>query len=314
MIHPIQWKQNSENAFYLMREDLLPFSFGGNKVRIAQSYLEEMECRGCDYLLAYGNSRSNLCRVLANLCRSREIPCGVISPLDDDGTRAESGNSLMVRAFSAEITVCGKAEVPETIAAVKAALRRKGFHPYYIYDSTSVAAGVAAYVRAYGEITEYEAVHSFHFDLTALPSGTGMTQAGLLCGALMAGADIHSILGLSVARGQARGRAAIHGHIEAYRAQLPEETRLRIPPVPEDHIRFNDAYILDGYASYNREITETIRQMLFLNGVPMDTTYTGKAFWALNRYLSENHITGKKILFLHTGGLPLFFDRLALLK
>ena len=74
MIHPIQWKQNSENAFYLMREDLLPFSFGGNKVRIAQSYLEDMECRGCDYLLAYGNSRSNLCRVLANLCRSREIP------------------------------------------------------------------------------------------------------------------------------------------------------------------------------------------------------------------------------------------------
>ena len=42
MIHPIQWKQNPENAFYLMREDLLPFSFGGNKVRIAQSFLEDM--------------------------------------------------------------------------------------------------------------------------------------------------------------------------------------------------------------------------------------------------------------------------------
>ena len=42
-------------------------------------------------------------------------------------------------------------------------------------------------------------------------------------------------------------------------------------------------------------------------------TYTGKAFYGMVKYLEENQIQGKQIqgkqiLFLHTGGTPLFFD------
>lgn len=35
-ITPIQGY--GENSFYIKRDDLLPFSFGGNKVRIAQEF------------------------------------------------------------------------------------------------------------------------------------------------------------------------------------------------------------------------------------------------------------------------------------
>ena len=37
-------------------------------------------------------------------------------------------------------------------------------------------------------------------------------------------------------------------------------------------------------------------------------TYTGKAFYGMQDYLREKDIKGKKILFIHTGGTPLFFD------
>ena len=37
-------------------------------------------------------------------------------------------------------------------------------------------------------------------------------------------------------------------------------------------------------------------------------TYTGKAFYGMVRYLEEHQIHNKNILFLHTGGTPLFFD------
>ena len=42
--------------------------------------------------------------------------------------------------------------------------------------------------------------------------------------------------------------------------------------------------------------------------MPLDPTYTGKAFWGMQDYLNRKCITGKKVLFIHTGGTPLFFD------
>jgi D-cysteine desulfhydrase len=45
-------------------------------------------------------------------------------------------------------------------------------------------------------------------------------------------------------------------------------------------------------------------------GIPMDTTYVGKAFCGMQNYLREKKITGKNILFIHTGGTPLYFDHL----
>ena len=46
------------------------------------------------------------------------------------------------------------------------------------------------------------------------------------------------------------------------------------------------------------------------DGIPLDTTYTGKGYWGMKEYIKENEITGKNILFIHTGGTPLFFDDL----
>ena len=43
-------------------------------------------------------------------------------------------------------------------------------------------------------------------------------------------------------------------------------------------------------------------------GIPLDMTYTGKAFYGMIQYLEEHEVKNKKILFLHTGGTPLFFD------
>ena len=45
-------------------------------------------------------------------------------------------------------------------------------------------------------------------------------------------------------------------------------------------------------------------------GIPFNTTYTGKAFWGMKEYLASNEIENKTILFVHTGGTPLYFDDL----
>ena len=50
------------------------------------------------------------------------------------------------------------------------------------------------------------------------------------------------------------------------------------------------------------------------HGIPLDSTYTGKAYAGMRAYLNKQGIRGKNILFIHTGGTPLFFDDLENIK
>lgn len=85
------------NRFY-KRDDLLPFSFGGNKVRIANEYFNDMLPKGCNCIISYGSSKSNLNRVIANMSRTLEIPCYIVSPLDEALEDYETFNSRLIKA------------------------------------------------------------------------------------------------------------------------------------------------------------------------------------------------------------------------
>ena len=70
---PVVQIPDKDNKIYIKRDDLLPFSFGGNKVRIALEFIADMKNQGKDCIVGYGNSRSNLSRALANLCYQLEF-------------------------------------------------------------------------------------------------------------------------------------------------------------------------------------------------------------------------------------------------
>ncbi|MBR1813429.1 MAG: pyridoxal-phosphate dependent enzyme [Lachnospiraceae bacterium] len=297
-VQEIKWP-GMDNTLYIKRDDLIPFSFGGNKVRIANQFLQAMEARGCDCLIAYGQSKSNLCRICANLSASMGIPCYVISALDENAAYQESFNSRMVRQFGAEIRICKKTQVAETVAALFEELRGKGKNPFYVYGDIygkgNEALSCGAYRKAYAEIHEYMEKNG-PFDALFHASATGTTQAGLIAGTVDCG-DALPVIGISVARNKAAGEKAINDNLAAM--------DLAVNP---DIIHFEDDYTAGGYGLYNEEIDQVIRTMLRENGIPLDPTYTGKAFTGMLSYLKGHDIHGKKILFLHTGGAPLFFD------
>ena len=54
----------------------------------------------------------------------------------------------------------------------------------------------------------------------------------------------------------------------------------------------------------------TIYNVMMRYGIALDPTYTGKAFNGMTEYIENTSISGKNILFIHTGGTPLFFDYL----
>ena len=93
----------------MKREDLLPFSFGGNKVRFAQAFLEDMIRKQCDAMIIYGGYHSNLCRILAAACAGKGIPCSMIHNVDDADPERESSNARLIRASGVREYHCHKA-------------------------------------------------------------------------------------------------------------------------------------------------------------------------------------------------------------
>lgn len=70
-------------------------------------------------------------------------------------------------------------------------------------------------------------------------------------------------------------------------------------------------YIAMGEISLKgKGVSTNASKLLLKYGIPLDSTYTGKAFQGMKKYIAENNIKNKNILFIHTGGTPLFFDDL----
>lgn len=292
---------SKENKIYIKRDDLLPFSFGGNKARIALEFFDDMEAKGKNCIIGYGNARSNLSRVLANMSVARNKKCHIISPSDDNGVSIETSNSKIVTECGAIVHKCSKQNVANTVERVIKTCEANGDKPYYIYGDIKGQGNKEVPVRAYVKV--YDEIKST-YDYIFLATGTGMTHSGLLVGKYLYGGS-ENIVGISIARNAKSESNIIDEYIRAYFKSDGKKY------VGNNDIIVDDSYISGGYGKYNDNIIKTVKMMMCLYGIPLDLTYTGKAFYGMLDYLNKNNIIGKKILFIHTGGTPLFFDNMS---
>lgn len=285
----------------MKRDDLIPISFGGNKARKAEYFFREIDNGDYDCVVTYGSSSSNHCRIISNMAVGRGIPCYIISP---EEASKPTFNSQMMSIFCADITVVPVEQIHDTIERKIQELKAVGRNPYFIAGGGHGNLGTQAYVDCYEEIRKYEEQNGIHFDYIFFASGTGTTQAGLVCGQLMHGDDRRNV-GISIARKNPRGQQVVIDSIWEYLGA--NKIKMEKKKV-QDSVIFNDDYTGSGYAQNNGNLSETIREVLIKHGIPLDSTYTGKAFYGMKQYIKKNKIKDKNILFIHTGGTPLFFD------
>ena len=145
--------RTEQNNIYIKRDDLFPFSFGGNKARKAVNFFKEIDNGDFDTVVTYGSSSSNHCRVISNMATVRNIPCYIISP---EEASEPTYNSKMMQLFGAEITTVPVDEVSRTIDEKLAELRECGRKPYFIPGGGHGNLGTQAYVDCYNEICAYE--------------------------------------------------------------------------------------------------------------------------------------------------------------
>lgn len=297
---PIQ-KLNSfsKNNIYIKREDLIDLAFGGNKARKIQYFAEDIIKNKHNYIVTYGASQSNHCRVTAAIAAKLGIKCLLI--LADDGKADYNGNYFLYDLFGVEVRSVDVGNVSKSIDNIMEELKQQGYNPYFITGGGHGNLGTQAYVDAYEEIKIQSNNMNVEFDYIFFASGTGTTHAGLQI-ASMINKDSTEIVGISIARKEERGKEVILESIKEYIIENKIELDIKI-----NDINFIDTYIGDGYADIYDDVIETIRYMARNENILLDPVYTGKAFYGMLDFIEKNNIINKNILFIHTGGTPLLF-------
>lgn len=307
---PIEFFGNVGGAeLYVKRDDLIPVAMGGNKVRIAAEIFAEMSRRGCDAVITYGSVTSNLNRAVALMAKDAGVKCYAIVKKDTCAAAEKLPlNYRLVLASGAEVAETDGANVRETVARVMAESRARGEKPFYVYgDETGHGNEEVlsrAYKEVYGEIlTQEQALFDgeYHFTEIFTAVGTGSTVSGLIAAAGGEGAvpgaaaGERHITGISVARSREAVLAAIG----------PEDERFTI----------TDAYLAGGYGqtaaagAKPTSLEDFCITTSLAHVMPLDPVYTGKALFGTMEEIKKRGITGK-VLFLHTGGTPLYYDML----
>lgn len=289
--------QQIEKNLYVKRDDLIPYSFGGNKARKGFLFFKDIDKGDYDCVVTYGSSHSNHCRIIANMAVERDMKCYIIGPQE---VSDDTYNSRFMKMFGAKLITVPVEEVHDTINKTLERLREEGRTPYFIPGGGHGNIGTQAYVDCYEEIKEYEKENNVFFDYIFFASGTGTTHAGLVCGQIKNG-DSRKIIDISIARKNPRGREIVLDSIREYMSEVNENEI-------QDKTVFLDQYTGDGYGKESSELSNIIKESMVKYGIPLDSTYTAKAFLGMKKYLHSQNIMSKNVLFIHTGGTPLFFD------
>lgn len=274
------------------RDDLFPSACGGSKARMLQYILADVNSLNYDVLVTAGGPCSNFNRACALMCAKLGVPMHLIE-YTDEPTEWESLNYYICKLAGVQTTRCDKSEVPETIRYVVNNYQSKGKKVKKIYGGGKSLEGVFAYYEAVGELSR----QINHIDHVFIACGTGTTLTGVCAGMkrFFPSATVHAI---SAAR--------------TYDKELP--VLLEDMGMINDFLGasydfsnmvFSDNYLCGGYAKYDENIMDVIKECISHEGMIIDPTYSGKAFYGMVDKIQKNkaEYDSKTILFWNTGGI-----------
>ncbi|MFT5391865.1 MAG: D-cysteine desulfhydrase family pyridoxal phosphate-dependent enzyme [Gammaproteobacteria bacterium] len=294
---------------FVKRDDCTGLALGGNKVRQLEYYLGEAVQAHADVVLITGAIQSNFVRAAA--AAARRLGMDIHIQLEDrvpgaDGPYYHSGNVLLDHLLGAHIHRYANGEdeagADQQLDTIADELRQAGKRPYVVHLGIDAAPiGALGYVRAGFELAQQFAQMKWTPDTVVVPSGSGLTHAGLLVGLRAAGvkARVH---GICVRRGA-----------DAQLARIRQRTRevanlVNYEGIKEGDVTVSDLTLAPGYGRLNPETLDMLRQAAHCEGLILDPVYSAKTLAGLKALVTSGEIlTGAQTLFVHTGGQPALF-------
>lgn len=288
---------------WVKRDDATGGAEAGNKIRKLELLLATALRERATVLVTCGGIQSNHARATAILGAQQGLRTVLLlRTTETDAPLPTTGNVLLDRIVGATIRLITPAqyrERNELMQQVAADLERQGERPYVIPEGGSNALGSLGYVLAMEEVrAQLDAglAGGKPFDVVVHACGSGGTAAGVALGAAKSGAAAE-VWPMAVCDDVAYFQAVVDRIVAEARSLEPS-----LPaPAPTT---IDDREKGPRYGVASDEQKKLIVVVARASGLILDPVYTGKAFAGLVRAAREGKLDGKRVLFLHTGGLP----------
>jgi 1-aminocyclopropane-1-carboxylate deaminase/D-cysteine desulfhydrase-like pyridoxal-dependent ACC family enzyme len=284
---------------FIKRDDLLPFGFGGVKVRKLQTVAADAKAAGADTLITCGSAQSNHARVTAAVGAALGMDVHLV--LNGKPISRPTGNLLLSQLFGAAVHfVDSRGDRAPAMENLAHDLRSRGRCPFVIPLGASTAIGVAGMASAIGEVAAAGLKPDFIYAATS----SGGTQAGIVAGCALFGLRTR-VVGVSADDPAATIVDVVRGLLKDLAPRLGASASALGGANP---VEVDDNFVGAGYGSPTEESAEALGLLARTEGILLDPVYTAKAMAALIASIRAGDISiDRTVLFWHTGGVPALF-------
>ena len=271
---------------WIKRDDLCGVALGGNKVRKLEYLLQDAKTQGYDLVMTTGQAQSNHAMLTAACALRLGMDCILV--LKKRGVTARKGNQILNHLMGVEVRYMDTDSYEDIYREMDRLGEELGRKVYKIPCGGSNALGTLGYIDCMKEIAQ----SGVHFDHLVCACGSGGTAAGCVLGAkihlpetkVMCSMVDDDEFDVIVPRLMREATELLDISVEI---PVPDLVELWGP----------------GYSIPSEEGNEAIELMMKLEGIVLDTCYTGKAFAGLVRRAREGfYKSDDNVLFVHTGG------------
>lgn len=284
-------------SVFVVRDDLFPFLYGGNKARKALEYETVLKRGGCNAMVTTGGIQSNHCRAIALLAARNNWKCHIVYHGSRDRFMEEGGNAAIVRMTNATYEFVTVDHISSAMDMAMETFRHKGYRPYYVTGGGHDLPGGIAYVKAVDELVVKMKEMGIIPNRIFLPCGTGSTQAGIIVGLSKHGLNNTDVIGISVARSRERAISVTTEFTEML------ATNAGLSGSLAHHVHITDRFLFGGYEGTTHQVKQWLGKITKSTGIIFDTTYSGKALWGMKSLIEEHGWANDINLFWLTGGI-----------
>ena len=287
---PLHYLPNMSKALgtnvWIKRDDLCGVALGGNKVRKLEYLLADAKAKGYDLVMTTGQAQSNHAMLTAACAKRLGLDCILV--LKERGITARKGNQILNHLMNAEVRFVDTDSYDEIYDEMDRIAEEMGRKVYKIPCGGSNALGSLGYMDCMKEVAE----SGQKFEHIVCACGSGGTAAGTILGAKLYMPETHVMCSMV----DSDPFDIIVPQLMKESVELLE-TEMEVP-VPD---------LVDmcgpGYSIPSEEGNEAIAMMMELEGIVLDTCYTGKAFAGLiKRARAGEYKPEDNVLFVHSGG------------
>ncbi|MBR6529614.1 MAG: D-cysteine desulfhydrase family protein [Firmicutes bacterium] len=287
---PLHYLPNMSKALgtnvWIKRDDLCGVALGGNKVRKLEYLLADAKAKGYDLVMTTGQAQSNHAMLTAACAKRLGLDCILV--LKERGITSRKGNQILNHLMNAEVRFVDTDSYDEIYDEMDRIAEEMGRKVYKIPCGGSNALGSLGYMDCMKEVSEC----GQKFEHIVCACGSGGTAAGTILGAKLYMPETHVMCSMV----DSDPFDVIVPQLMKESVELLE-TEMEIP-VPD---------LVDmcgpGYSIPSEEGNEAIAMMMELEGIVLDTCYTGKAFAGLiKRARAGEYKPEDNVLFVHSGG------------